>query len=330
MAELNASGSGLTLLDFAKRTDPIGNHQVVAELLHQNNSILDDIVHTEGNLATGHQVSMRTGLPAVYWRKIGQPTPKSSSTTAQNTFPFKMLKANSMEAADIMELGGNVDQARLDALKSHIEAMNQEYTTAFFYGDPSTDENEFRGLAPMYSSLSASDEISTNVLNAGGTGSDNASIYLIGHGLNKVYCAFPKGSVAGLQHEDSGRFDFNDDNGQLKVYQHTLQWKSTLVVQDWRFCVRICNIDVSDLAGGSAADLPELMIEAMDLLPNLDNACFYMNRKVRTALRQQTRNDVISGGGLTFDTVAGKKVAHFDEVPVKRVDALLNTEAAVS
>jgi len=182
----------------------------------------------------------------------------------------------------------------------------------------------------MYSSLSASDEISTNVLNAGGTGSDNASIYLIGHGLNKVYCAFPKGSVAGLQHEDNGRFDFNDDNGQLKVYQHTLQWKSTLVVQDWRFCVRICNIDVSDLAGGSAADLPELMIEAMDLLPNLDNACFYMNRKVRTALRQQTRNDVISGGGLTFDTVAGKKVAHFDEVPVKRVDALLNTEAAVS
>lgn len=329
MAELNASGSGLTLLDFAKRTDPTGKYQVVAELLQQNNSILDDIVYKEGNLATGEQVSMRTGLPSVYWRKIGQPTPKSSSTTAQNTFPFKMLKANSMESADIIELGGDIDQARLDALKTHMESMNQEFSTAYFYGDPSTDENEFRGLATTYSSHS-SGESAVNVLNAGGSGSDNASIYLVGHGVGKVYCAFPKGSSAGLQHEDNGRFSFNDDNGQLFVYQDVLEWKATLVVQDWRFCVRICNIDVSDLAGGSAADLPDFMIEAMSLLPNLDNACFYMNRTLHTYLRKQARNDVISGGGLTFDTVAGKKVAFFDEVPVKRVDALLNTEAAVS
>ncbi|MGL4813226.1 MAG: phage major capsid protein [Beijerinckiaceae bacterium] len=33
---------------------------------------------------------------------------------------------------------------------------------------------------------------------------------------------------------------------------------------------------------------------------------------------------------LTLETVAGKRVMMFDEVPVKRCDALLNTETAIT
>ena len=329
MAELAASGSGFTLLDFAKRTDPTGSQQVIAELLQQNNPILEDIVYKEGNLSTGEQVAIRTGLPAVYWRKYNQRTPHSSSTTAQNTFPFKTLKASSMNDAELMELGGDVDQARLNELVAHIEAMNQEFAETYFYGDASSDESEFSGLATTYSSHSTG-ESAVNVINGGGSGSNNASIYLVGHGINKVYCAFPKGSVAGLQHVDKGKITDNNDSGTLDVYQDLISWKATLVVKDWRYCVRICNIDVPDLSGGLAADLPDLMIEATSLLPNLEGACFYMNRTLQNYLVRQARNDVQSGGGLTFENVGGKKIATFMGIPVKRVDALLSTEAAVS
>ena len=62
----------LTYADWAKRLDPDGKTATVVELLSQTNEILEDAVFMEGNLPTGHRVSIRTGLPDVYWRSINQ------------------------------------------------------------------------------------------------------------------------------------------------------------------------------------------------------------------------------------------------------------------
>ena len=58
------------LLDVVKRTDPDGNIGMFAELLNEVNPILDDMVWKEGNLATGHRATIRTGLPDVTFRKF--------------------------------------------------------------------------------------------------------------------------------------------------------------------------------------------------------------------------------------------------------------------
>jgi hypothetical protein len=326
MAILN---SGFSLLEHAKRTDASGKQELIAELLSQSNGILDDIVFKEGNLSTGEQVAIRTGLPAVYWRKYNQPIPASSSTTAQNTFPVKTLEHWSENDQQLMDLGGDSKQARLNELTAATEAMSQEFASNYFYGDASSDETKFSGIATTYNSISAG-ESKDNVITGGGSGSDNASIYLIAHGVNKVYCAFPKGSQAGLKHVDHGKTISQDSTGLMSVYREQLTWASTLVVKDWRYAARVCNIDVSNLSGGSAADLPELMIKAAHKLPNTDGACFYMNRELLTYLDIQCRNDVQSGGQLSYQNVGGKQIATFRGIKIKKVDSLLNTEAAVS
>ena len=66
MAALNATK--LTLLDWAKRLDPSGKTAAIVELLMQTNDILEDIIWVQGNLPTGHQTTVRTGLPTVYWK----------------------------------------------------------------------------------------------------------------------------------------------------------------------------------------------------------------------------------------------------------------------
>ena len=87
-----------------------------------------------------------------------------------------------------------------------------------------------------------------NILDAGGTGSDNASVYLVVWGDQTVYCPFPKGSKAGLTHEDLGEQTvYNSDGTRLQAFATRYQWKNGLVVKDWRYVVRICNIDISDL-----------------------------------------------------------------------------------
>jgi hypothetical protein len=53
----------------------------------------------------------------------------------------------------------------------------------------------------------------------------------------------------------------------------------------------------------------------------------YCNRTIKSFLRRQITNK--ENVNLTLDNVAGKKVLAFDSIPVRRVDAILNTEAEV-
>ena len=339
MATLSATA--LTLADWAKRIDPEGRVPVVAELLSQSNEILEDCMFKEGNLPTGERVVIRTGLPTVYWRALNQGIPNSKSTTAQVDEACGILEARSEVDKDLAMLNGNTAQFRLSEDTAFLEAMNQTQATTLFYGNPGTDPKQFLGLAARYSSLSGGN--AQNILSAGGSSSDNTSIYLVVWGDNTVYCPFPKGSKAGLIHEDLGEQTvYNSDGTRLQAYATRYQWKNGLVVKDWRYVVRICNIDVSDLiaqtgtqAANVATAIIKLMARALYRIPNMSmgRAAFYMNRTVHSglALAAMDKSQYVLKieQGLTQFGQPNSWLS-FLGVPLRRVDAILNTEAVVS
>ena len=335
------STSNLTLADWAKRSDPDGRIPIIAELLSQSNEILEDCVFKEGNLPTGERVVVRTGLPAVYWRALNQGIPSSKSTTAQVDEAAGILEARSEVDKDLAMLNGNTAQFRLSEDTAFLEAMNQTQASTMFYGNPGTDPKQYLGLAPRYSSLSAAN--AQNILSAGGSGSDNTSVYLVVWGDQTVYCHFPKGSKAGLIHEDLGEQTvYNSDGTRLQAYATRYQWKNGLVVKDWRYVVRICNIDVSDLIGqtgtqaaSAATNIVKLMARSLYRIPNMamGRAAFYMNRTVHSGLSIAALdksqyvlkiNEGLSQFGTPYSWLS------FLGVPLRRVDAILNTEAVVS
>jgi len=335
------STSNLTLADWAKRSDPDGRIPIIAELLSQSNEILEDCVFKEGNLPTGERVVVRTGLPAVYWRALNQGIPSSKSTTAQVDEAAGILEARSEVDKDLAMLNGNTAQFRLSEDTAFLEAMNQTQATTLFYGNPGTDPKQFLGLAARYSSLSATN--AQNILSAGGAGSDNTSVYLVVWGDQTVYCHFPKGSKAGLIHEDLGEQTvYNSDGTRLQAYATRYQWKNGLVVKDWRYVVRIANIDVSDLIGqtgtqaaSAATNIVKLMARSLYRIPNMamGRAAFYMNRTVHSGLSIAALdksqyvlkiNEGLSQFGTPYSWLS------FLGVPLRRVDAILNTEAVVS
>jgi hypothetical protein len=210
--------------------------------------------------------------------------------------------------------------------------MNQELAQTLIYGNAGLAPEEFTGLAPRYSSLSAGN--AENIVDAGGVGSDNTSIWLVSWGEETVHGIFPKGSKAGLVHEDFGEVTVEVTAGvagnRMRALQERYQWKAGLVVKDWRYIVRIANIDYSDLIGATPADLVDFMEAADEIIPNdLGRRVFYMNRRARRILRKIARTDVTAGGGLTFDNFEGKRILMFGETPIRRVDAILGTEARV-
>lgn len=325
----------LTLADWAKRLDPDGRVPVVAELLSQSNEILEDAVFQEGNLPTGHRVTIRTGLPSVYWRSLNQGVPSSKSTTAQVDESVGMLEAYCRVDKDLAELNGNTAQFRLSEDTAFLEAMNQTQAATMFYGNPGTDPRQYLGLAPRYGTISGAGN-AQNIIDAGGTSSNNTSIYLVVWGENTCFCTFPKGAKAGLTHEDMGVLTvYDSNNNPYQAYQTHYQWKNGLVVKDWRYIVRIANINTANLvANTSAADLIALMSRALDRIPNfgMGRAAFYMNRTVYSILRLQALSKSnyalsVEKGLNQFGTP--QSWLNFEGVPLRRVDQLLNTEARV-
>lgn len=322
----------LTLADWAKRQDPEGKVDKIAEILNETNEILEDMTFAEGNLPTGHKTTIRSGLPEPTWRKLNYGVQPKKSTTVQVTDTCGMLENYAETDKRLADLNGNTSEFRMSEEKPFIEGMNQEMARTIFYGDSSKEGEKFMGFAPRYSQLSGA-ENSENVINAGGAGSNNTSIYLVVWGDTTVHGIFPKGSKAGLSMEDKGQVTLQDANGgNYEGYRSHYSWDSGLTVRDWRYVVRICNIDVTALTkdASAGADLIDLMTDAIELIPNLGagKAVFYCNKTIRSFLRKQIRN--AKNVNLSMEEVAGKKVVHFDEVPVRRVDALLNTEEAVS
>lgn len=327
------STGALTLLDWAKRLDPDGKTPTIVELLSQRNSILDDMQWDEGNLPTGHRTTIRTGLPTVYWRLLNQGVPPSKSTTAQVDEQAGMLEAWSEVDIDLVTLNGNANSFRLSEAQAFLEAMNQEMAQTLIYGNSGIAGEEFTGLAPRYSAISGAQN-AENIVDAGGTGSDNTSIWLVAWGRETVHGIFPKGSKAGLIHQDFGEQTIEVTAGvagnRMRAMQERYQWKAGLVVKDWRYVVRIANIDVSDLAGGTPADLISLMEQADEIIPDeLGTRVFYVPRRVSRYLRKQVRTSVTNGGGLTFENFGGRRIMTFDGIPIRKVDAILLTEARV-
>ncbi len=327
-----------TLLDIARRSGEDGKIAQIVEILNQTNEVLEDAVWVEGNLPTGHMTTVRTGIPAPTWRKLNYGVIPTKSHTAQITDTCGRLEAYAEIDKVLADLNGNTEAWRLSEDKSFIEGMNQELTQTLFYGNDLIDEAEFTGFAARYNSLSAqsADNI---VLQSGTDGSDNSSIWLVVWSPETVHMIYPKGLETGLSVTDKGQVTLENavggpTGGRMEAYRTHYAWNAGLSVRDWRYVVRV-QFNQEDLVKDAATgpDLIDLLTEAIERLPNgglnMGRAAFYMPRKTRTFLRKQITSSV-RNSTLTMDTVAGKRVLAFDDIPVRRVDQLLNTETVIS
>lgn len=343
----------LTLMDWAKRADPSGKMAVIANLLSQTNQILTDMIYVEGNQPTSHVLTVATGLPTVDYRALNQGVTTSKSQTAQITEPLSIIEARSEVDIDLAMLNGNTAEFRFGESQAFLEAMNQKMATELFYGNPLTDSKAFRGLAPRYNGLLGNN--AQNIVNAGGTvAAKQTSVWLVCWGQQTVFGIFPKGSAAGLVHEDLGRqtsYDTGTTGERMEVYADRYQWKTGLAVKDWRYAVRICNLqvaggsnDVNELTGihapsASSAVVTNLlhqMAKALGRIPtgNMGRCAWYMNRTVYTALMRLALESGVNSG-LMITTAATEfgtpqNTLSFLGYPIRQCDSLLNTEAVVS
>lgn len=333
MAELATTNP--TLVDLAKILGPDGKIMPIVEILAEVNEVLEDMPWMEGNLPTGHRSTIRTGLPDATWRKLYGGVQPNTSHEAPVTDNCGMLEAYAEVDKKLADMSGNVAAFRLAKERAHIQGMSQQLAETIFYGNESATPEAFTGLAARFNERNAAVAASgDNVLHGGGSGSTNTSVWLIVWSDQSVCGIYPKGSKAGLDMEDKGQVTIEDvdgSGGRMEAYRSHYSWDCGLTVPDWRYVVRIANIDVSALTkdAQSGADLIDLIAQAFEQVPSLTNgrAAIYCNRTIKSFLRRQQKNS--KNVQISMEQVAGKRVMVLDEIPVRRCDAILNNEAVV-
>jgi hypothetical protein len=332
----------VTLADVAKSKDKrIGG---VAEVLVQENPMLMDIPYTVMNEGTIHKEEIRSSLPTVYYRKANQPIPASKTTTEERTFTAAHFESKSQMDAAVAKRGGpdRVAYNRWNQAQGHIQAMGLEHASLLIYGSPFTSNTKSAGLSDIFSTTNTGEATSKQVIDGGGSSSDLTSIYRIHWGERSLFGVYPKDTTAGLKRIDRSPgdqlvqiqgTDQNSNTGFYWGYEEDFEIDHGLVVKDYRQASRIANIDIDLLKSGvGAADLIDLMISGHYKIWNIQNGvgAWYVNRTIEAFLHKQALTKVGAGAGLRFDNYQGEKVLMFLGFPVRRADALLNTEAQVT
>ncbi len=341
--------TALTYADWAKRVDDGYHIATIIELLSQTNEILDDMMVVEGNLPTGHKTTVRTGLPQATWRLLNTGVPNAKSTTAQIVDTCGNLETYAVIDKDIADLNGNTADFRMSEVRAFLEGMSQQVAAALVYGNQFVNPERFTGVAPRYSTLTAANaQTANNVLSGGGTASTNTSMWILTWGSDTLHATFPKGKITGLQHRDMGEWPVQDAGGNTyQAYRDHFKWEIGLVLRDWRYQVRIANIDVTQLTGVSAANLINLLVRGLYRMPtapakataiqtsdtpevraNMGRTVIYCNRVVRTYLDLQAMNK--TNVLLRLEEFDGKVITTFRGIPIRTCDAILNNEAQVT
>ncbi len=337
------------LVNVTKRMAPDGSIAKIAELLTEVNPMIGDVPLVEGNLPTGHRTTVRTGIPAPTWRMLNYGVMPTKSQTAQVDDTIGMCEMYSEVDKDLAMLNGNTSAFRMSEDIPHLEGMSNEMAATILYGDTATNPERFLGIMPRYNQIGdpankptaqQNSDYLKNVIDAGGLvgagGTSLTSMVYINWGENTVHGIYPKGSQAGLLHNDLGEVTLTDDNGgRFQGFRAHYQWKMGLCVRDWRHIVRIANIDLALLlttpTEANQEALYQSMIKAMYTVPAIGQTkgVFYASPAVYAAL------DIAAvekgNAALGWTEVYGKgMMLTFRGIPIRQSDAMLEDEAFVA
>jgi hypothetical protein len=329
------------LIDLYKLQEENRQIATVIELLKENNAFLDDAIAMECNQGVSHRTTIRTGLPTVTWGKFYQGISQDKGTTAQVDDTTGFVEHLSTVDQRLLDISNNPNAVRLSEANAALEAISQEVASKLIYGDDNLNPEQFTGFAPRFADLAAAN--GGQIVDGGGTGADNTSIWMVTWGDNQCHMLYPSGTQAGVKREDKGDQRTVDGSGNpYYVREELFCQHAGLSVRDWRYVSRIANIDVSNLQAGSV-DIYALMRSAFWKIKNHrvtgGRMAIYCNADVLEALDADSTPTM---GTITAGTtresyvrlqpteVDGFEVMSYRGIPVRQTDAILNTEAQIT
>ena len=347
MALINTDN--LSLMDLHRSYGENSMEYQISELLSISTPLIADLQWTQATDTNVHKASVRDSLPTVSYGQFNKGTSASKTTRKIVLENMGWLEGLNETDRKLLDHTPNPERVRFDQERGFFEAFGQKAETDFFYGSLTANPLGFKGLSPRYNTVTG--DIGKYVVSAGGTGTDNASIWIINHGTDSTQGIYPKGEKSGLQVDNWGDYTVKDSqNRSMRVAGTFFKWWLGLTVGDYRNNVRIANIDVSDVRAdptGASVNLVKFIIDAVNRIPvppagfapvtiqgykesvkpAARKTMIYMPRAIYTMLEVQANNKTVNG--LMMGQAFGQAYPMIRGIPIRMSDSLLLNEAQV-
>jgi hypothetical protein len=323
----------MTLLDLRSSVQAVeGGIVRVAEVLVEENEALADIPWSAGNQLTGDIHYKRTVMPNAHRRNINQGIKASVSKKEAET--DTCIEIVSRSVVDMGELKIAPDAAAYLALEArpHIAVMGENVVRTIFYGD---DAGGVLGIRTRYNKIAgAPKDRARQIIDAGGTGSNLTSVYIVKWAPEEVTGIYPKNTTMGLQTVILTNQLVPDKDGEL-FRAHITDYSQFigLKLRDQRFAARVCNIDMDDISTDATARqaLFRHLITAKNRIYHVSQGrvVMYMSPDLANIIELaafEKENTVVGyKDGLTSDT----RILTFSGIPIRKNDFQADPETKV-
>lgn len=318
----------LTLMDLKNRLMP-GDASIasIAEIISEENPVLDDVPWSQGNLLTGDIFFRRVAKPSSVVRKINEGIEATASKTEAVTETCVELAARGIVDMTELDLAPNAAAYLLTENRPHMASLGEDFAASIFYGGAG---NGILGFASRLNSLKNS-----QVVDGEGTGTNLGSVYCVKWDSNEVTGIYPKNTSAGIKVISKSNEHVPDRDGKMFLAHVTdYKWFVGLKVRDNRYISRLCNLDRDALLtdADARADLFRKMIQLKNKIHHVDKGrvVFYVDSDIYNILEiaafEKQNAQIAYKGGIQGDT----RLLTFSGIPIRKNDCQREAEKKVA
>ncbi len=326
MAEITFNDQ-LTVLEQAQLIGPDGAIMMIAEILNEENDIMKDAIAKMANGIRANVDLVRTDLPAISTRKINKGATTKYPQSNQIEDQIMLLEAWPEIDEQLVDPYPDKKKARASQLIAYIEAFSQAFANNLIYGNAG-DVGEIDGWATRYYDPATQ----SNVTDAGGSGSDTCSLWMAEWHTNKLSLIYPKDSPSvGLFNKDWGKKRVTDTSGDpFAAYVSQMKMEFGWTNPDARALQRHGSIESTGTTNNllSTGGINPL-VYMRNRLPKRGKGkvALYGNRDMLSQFDIWALDK--SNGFYYQENISGGPVATFQGIPIRLVEQLLSTEAAI-
>jgi len=316
------------LVEQAKRIDPSGDQAKIVEVLNRKmGEVLNEAPWLPSNDVWTNKTTRRATLPAGSRTKIGTRVTAEGSRTTEIMDVIESIEAYCDVPCKLVDNMPSPATFRSGEVDAFIEGLGQTLISDILYCNSFADPDGMHGIAARLATLDG-----RFVIDAGGTGSDVTSIYVVTWGQTTAHLIYPKNKAAtlGISHTDKGQTTSETTDGLLEIYRDFFEVACGFVVRHPRAIGRVANIE--QLSVGANTFNEDDLIMLLNNMETGPGTRIYFNDTIATQaqIRMKDKNNVNWAPG--GNALSGDPIAYFSNVPCRKFDReiLLNTEDAIS
>lgn len=303
------------------------------KVLSEDNPILRDMQIIPGNGTLSYEGVRETSLPTPQIIKQGDGWDASKTEWSGFKENISIFKDRVDVPTESLRLTKNKTAKFELIMDRHKEGFGQGVANHLVYGTSVATPEKFDGLGVRYNTPDALDATNpTNgdygVYDAGGTGSDTTSIFLIQWAEDKIHGICPENDPhMGLRQEPTTKEYYTAENSkQAPCLRTELGWDLGLAVEDYRACARIRNAEAK--IASMDPNLWKKIIEARNNFHGKETVWMYCSRNMLTQfdIMQVQKNNVFYDAQNPW----GKLMLRFRDMPIGMCDCISDGETAVA